>query len=96
MRFRIVWTVHAVEELTDTLAYLRSNFTDREVNRLTTTLDNVLRYISEHPRAFPVSEREPNVRRALVTRHNTLYYRIDERSGVVEILSFFVNRKHPR
>jgi plasmid stabilization system protein ParE len=93
MRFRIVWTDHAVEELTATLAYLRSNFTDREVHRLTTTIDNVLKYISEHPHAFPASEHEPNVRRALITRHNTLYYRADEMSGVIEILSFFLNRK---
>ncbi len=96
MRYRVVWSDQAVKELTETLTYLRTNFTDREVHRLATTLENTLKYISEHPRAFPASVREPKVRRALGTRHNSLYYHADEVSGKIEILSFFLNRRQPR
>ena len=45
-----------------------------------------------NPELFQISRAKKDVRRAVVTKHNSLYYR----NKTIEILSFFSNRKNPK
>ena len=95
-RYSVLWTDHALSELSETVSYLRENFSAKEIHRLGKNIETILSFVSLHPRAFPASEQQPSVRRAVVARFNTLYYRIDEDKKQIEILSFFPNRKEPK
>jgi len=90
---RVLWTDNALDELEQTFKYLEQNFSEREIRRLAKKIESILKLASKNPRLFPQSNRFDGVRRARVTRHNTLYYRLDQNN--IEILSFFSNRRDP-
>ncbi len=90
--YKILWTEHALNELSDTYEYLELHFTKRELKKLSTELDRTLKLISQNPHLFPISELK-GVRRIVIKKFNTLYYR--EKDNYIEILSFFSNRQNP-
>mgnify|MGYP003474924370 CR=1 FL=1 len=90
---RVLWTDHALDELEQTFKYLEHNFSDKEIQRLANKIESTLRLISKNPLLYPPSNSIEHVRRALVTPHNTLYYRLAQNN--IEILSFFSNRRDP-
>lgn len=90
--YKILWTNHALTELTSTYEYLEKNFTQRELNKLSQEIERVLELISKNPNLFPLSESQ-GIRKVIVKKFNTLYYR--ENQATIEILSFFSNRKNP-
>src|SRR5690348_10416418 len=93
--YRVAWTDHALDELSQTFKYLELNFSEKEIKRLAKKIESALRYISQNPKLYPETAQRPGVCRAVVTKHNTLYYRINNRDSRIEILSFFLNRESP-
>ena len=92
--YRILWTDHAILELTETIEYLEQNWTKKELKKFATRLDHTIELISKSPKLFPQSDEKTGVRKAVVEKHNNLYYRFSGDS--VEILSLFSNRKNPK
>jgi plasmid stabilization system protein ParE len=91
--YKIFWTVHALSELEETIAYLEENWTAQELEIFAKELDHTLELISKNPKIFQISFKGKNIRRAVVAKFNSLYYRIHNDS--IEILSFFSNRQDP-
>ena len=91
--YKIEWTDNALKELKATFNYLEDNWTERELSRLANELERILNLISINPGLFPVSEKQ-NIRRAVVKKLNSLYYR-EIAGNRVEIISFFANRQNP-
>lgn len=89
--YKILWTDHALSELENTIIYLEENWTERELKNFSHELDHIIELISKNPELFQISGKRNNVRRVVVAKFNTLYYRIKNDS--VEILSFFSNRQ---
>ncbi|HUH73897.1 MAG TPA: type II toxin-antitoxin system RelE/ParE family toxin [Chitinophagales bacterium] len=90
--YKIYWTDYALVELEETYKYLEDNFTSKELRKLSSEIDNILKIISRNPKLFPFSETN-GIRRIVIKKYNSLYYR--EKEGFIEILSFFSNRKNP-
>src|SRR5690554_4925068 len=88
--YKIKWTTNALKELAETIEYLENNFTDREINRLGMKIEQTIQLISQNPALFPESSFK-NVRRAVILKFNTIYYRVSD--DIVEILSFFQTDK---
>jgi len=93
--YSVFWTDHALSELDLTIEYLESNFSDVEVARLARSIETTLADISRNPLMYPRSEKSGGIRRAVVLRFNTLYYRVNSDDWSIEVLSFFSNRKDP-
>ena len=91
--YKILWTHHALSELKATIEYLEKNWTERELKIFFRELDHTIELISRNPKIFQQSKKRKNIRRAVVSKLNTLYYR--ENNDTVEILSFFSNRQDP-
>jgi len=91
--YEIKWTSFALSELAETINYLEENWTPRELKNFTSRLDHTIELISKNPFLFQKSEEFTETRRAVITKHNTLYYRI--KAETVEVLSCFSNRKNP-
>lgn len=89
--YKVVWTDHALDELRQTVSYLEENFSEREIQRLATKIESTLTLIATQPAMFPESPSRKGVRRAIILRFNSLYYRVKHRQ--IEILSFFSNRQ---
>lgn len=90
--YEIVWSDHALNELTQTLEYLEQNFTEKELKKLSKEIKKSVNLISINPFIFSDSEIR-NVRKVIIARYNTLYYRIKGKD--IEIISFFSNRQNP-
>ena len=90
--FSIYWTDFALSELTKTIEYLEENWTKRELQNFAAKLENTLQLISSNPDIFPNSDIK-NIKRAIIAKHNTLYYRINQNN--IEIISFFSHRQNP-
>ena len=91
--YKILWTDHAISELKETIEYLENKWTERELRRFSAKLDHTIELISKSPEIFPVSLEKKNIRKAVVEKHNNLYYRTNKNS--IEIVSLFSNRKNP-
>ena len=91
--YKIFWTDHALSELKNTIEYLEVNWTGKELRNFFRELDHVLELISKNPELFPESVHKKDIRKTVVAKFNSLYYRVNEDS--VEILSFFSNRQDP-
>jgi plasmid stabilization system protein ParE len=92
--YKIFWTDFALNELKTTIEYLEENWTEKELHTLVLKLEESLSLISQNPNLFQVCESRNGIRRVVILKYNTLYYRINKKQ--VEILSFFSNRQNPK
>jgi len=92
--YSIKWSDHALEELVEVITYLEDNWTEKELKNLSRKIEKTVFLISNNPELYPVIFKEKTIRRAVITKHNNLYYR--KQNGEIEIISFFSNRKNPK
>ncbi len=88
--YNIFWTDHALNELEKTIEYLESNFSNKELERLSQKIESTIYLISQNPALFSKSDKQ-GVYRVTILKFNTMYYRI--KGDSIEILSFFSNRQ---
>lgn len=92
--YNIYWTEHALSELKQTLEYLEKNWTERELRIFSLKLDHTIELISKSPEIFPSSYEKPGIRKAVVERYNSIYYR--HTGQHITIISLFSNRRNPK
>jgi len=90
--YRINWTNHALKELKEVFDYLETSWTEKELRKLSIEIEKTLELISRNPELFPKTRKKRNIRRVVITKHNTLYYR--KNIETIEIVSFFSNSKN--
>ena len=91
--YKLFWTELADKELEEAIIYLEENWTEREIKNLFIKLDTTLKILTSNPFIFQISDIEEDIRRAVIAKYNSLYYRIN--SDTIEIISFYNNRKDP-
>ncbi|GEP52827.1 hypothetical protein FNO01nite_34990 [Flavobacterium noncentrifugens] len=92
--YKIFWTDFALRELEKTIEYLEKNWTERELRNLASEIEKTLTLLSHNPNLFQSSDIKKEIRRVVVSKHNTLYYRV--KNNTIEIISFFSNRQSPK
>ncbi|NMH26460.1 type II toxin-antitoxin system RelE/ParE family toxin [Flavobacterium silvaticum] len=92
--YDILWTDHALKELANTINYLQENWEVSDLVNFAEKLENTVTLISQNPELFPKSGIRKDIYRAIIAKHNTLYYRV--RNNSVEILSLFSHRQSKR
>lgn len=73
---------------------LQTNWTEREINTLAKKLEETLSLIAQNPSLYQVSDIKKEIRRVVILKHNTLYYRFVKNH--IEIISFVSNRQNPQ
>ncbi len=91
--YKIEWTDNALHELKVTFEYIEKKWTEKELRKLSNEIERTVNLISNNPNLFPLTEGR-NIRKAVIKKLNTLYYR-EKDNKIVEILSFFSNRQNP-
>jgi len=92
--YKILWTDFALKELEKTIKYLEENWTEKELRNLAENIEEKLALISQNPNLFQASNHKKEIRRVVILKYNTLYYRIENEQ--IEIISFFSNRQSPK
>lgn len=89
----IIWSEKADETYDEILDWIEERFTSKEVDDFVITTYEVLDGIEEYPKSYPVSKTLKKVRKAVIHRHSSLYYRVGKEE--IELLFFWDNRKNP-
>ena len=94
MHKQIIWSPLSEKDLSSILEYLFKNWDNKVVLKFIEIIDNLLINISLNPRQYPVIHKKKKIRKCVITKHNTLYYR--ERRTQIDILRIFDNRQDPK
>ena len=91
---RIVIISKLAEQKLDKLFdYLVSKWSVKVKNEFIKKLDKSISVIKEQPESFPSSEKGKGLRKCVITKQTTLYYRFDK--DKVKIVTLFDTRQNP-
>ncbi len=93
MSLPIKWSPASKDEFAELLEYVETQFGLDAALKLLDKTDRVLDGISEHPAMFPASGASPAIRKAVITKQTSLFYRITIME--VQLLHFWDNRRNP-
>ncbi len=91
MDYNIQWSEESINNLEEILEYLTSKWTQREVDNFKTKLSRQLELIRNNPLMFPISEYNKKLRKGVLSRQTTIFYKVQE--NTVFIVYLFVNKK---
>jgi len=91
MAYKLFWSEEALSNLEGVLNYLESNWTETEINKFKSLLNKNLELISIFPTIFPRSEFVPNLRRAVLSKYISIFYKIIDEA--IYIAYLFDNRQ---
>ena len=90
---RIIWSPQAENDFHNIASYLHDNWDAKTVNLFIALVDHLVLLISNNPLQFPKINAEYNIRKCVVTKHNSIYYRVAEKQ--IEVLRIFDTRQDP-
>ncbi len=93
MALKVVWSAKAETNFFSIINYLETNWTDKEVSNFVRKTDATIKKIQHFPFAFPVSAKNKNLHRCVLSTQNSLVYKVRLRKNEIEIVSLFDNRK---
>jgi plasmid stabilization system protein ParE len=94
MALKIRWSPEADTTFSAIINYLKSEWSEKEIRNFVRKTLKLLGQITENPKMFKASGVE-EIRKAVIGRHNSLFYLIDEKEGNIILLSFWDNRQNP-
>jgi len=71
----IVWSPESEKDLEKILVYLASEWEADVSIKFLDLIDKLLRHISKNPKQYPIIHTQLNIRKCVITKHNSLYYR---------------------
>ena len=83
----------AEEQSLEILDYLLHKFGQKARNDFSKLLVKNIDIIGKHSEAFP--QFRDNLHRAVITKHNTMFDRINNDKEIVEVIAIFDTRQHP-
>ncbi|MGJ3234074.1 type II toxin-antitoxin system RelE/ParE family toxin [Marivirga sp.] len=92
MSYTVKWLPEAELTYALVLEYLDENWTTKEIEKFIDRTDEVINFISQNPEQYFYLKKK-NSYRAVVTKHVSLYYKIQ--STEIELLIFWDNRQDP-
>jgi plasmid stabilization system protein ParE len=94
MHKQIIWSSKSVSDLENILDYLALEWDDSVALKFLDLIEVLLLQISIHPFQFPLIHKKLNIRKCVITKHNSLFYR--NRKGHIEILRIYDTRQDPK
>jgi len=95
MDYKVFWTEEAVRNLEEIIDYLYSEWTEKEVANFKAKLSVKIDLISKNPKMFPVSDFQPRLRKAVLSKQTSIFYEFN--NDIIYLAYLFVNfRSHER
>jgi plasmid stabilization system protein ParE len=89
----IIWSPLSENDFANILTYLNKNWDDKVASNFIDLTENILNQISINPKQFPIIYKRKKVRKCVLTKHNSLFYR-DGKTNI-EILRIYDTRQDP-
>jgi plasmid stabilization system protein ParE len=90
----IVWNRRASNNFNSIIIYLQGEWGDNVTRNFVVRTYQLIELLASNPEMGAIEHFEKQIRGIVITKHNTLFYRIEEENLI--LLSFFDNRQHPR
>ena len=90
MDYKLFWSDESLDNLKDITSYLETEWSERELIGFKTKLSKQLDLIVKNPKLFPVSDFQPRLRKAVLSKQTTIFYEI--RVYEIHIAYLFSNR----
>ena len=91
--YSVFWSSEALKNMESIFLYLEENWTQRELRKFAKLLDKQIKLIQSNPFLFEKSDKSIDVRRSVLNKLITIYYRV--RFSEIQILTLFDNRQNP-
>lgn len=91
---KIRWTVRVSKNLDKILEYLEDEWDIKTVQNFATKLLNLLETLKSKPEIGKIVEKDKEIRSFVLTKKNTVFYRIKDQQII--ILQLFDNRMNPK
>jgi plasmid stabilization system protein ParE len=88
----VIWTSKASSKFEEVLEYLLKNWTNKDAQRLIQQTNSTIKKIQKNPSIFKLSAIYNYLRKAKVTKHNSIIYQIDETEII--IIDYLDNRSN--
>ena len=89
----VLWSRLSENDFSNILDYLDKKWGQKVASDFVDLIENVVNQISINPRQFPVCYKRKRVRKCVLTKHNTIFYR--DTKIHVEILRIYDTRQDP-
>jgi len=91
--YKLIWSDEALNNLKGIVDYLENRWTKREIKKFALLLEKQLKLIEENPFLFAESNKSNGLRKSVLSRQTTIYYRIIDYE--IRIITLFDNRQNP-
>ena len=91
---QIIWSPLSENDFVSILEYLQKNWDSKVVEGFIEITFSSVSQISINPKQFPMIYKNKKIRKCVLTKHNTLFYR--DRKDCVNILRIYDNRQDPK
>ena len=81
---QVIWSPQSESDLLQILDYLLQNWEAKVAIKFIDIIDEIVNQISMNPRQFPIIQKREKIRKCVITKYNSLYYR--ENKKFVDIL----------
>ena len=95
MAYEIQFSKRAVREYKGIINYLLEFRTEKVANNFTNKFNKKLEVISKFPFSYQVILKEKQIRKCVLIKHTSLYYKISHKHKRVLIIFLFDNRQSP-
>ncbi|OQA96076.1 MAG: hypothetical protein BWY22_01892 [Bacteroidetes bacterium ADurb.Bin217] len=92
---KITWTREAQEQYGKILEYLELHWSIKEIESFIFKTESVLQAIQNNPYLYVKSTKQKNICKALITKHNSMFYLVNLKEKEIILLSFWDNRQDP-
>lgn len=91
--YKVIWSKEAYNNLEAIINYFEAIWTEQELRKFVVKLEKRINLIAQRPQIFPLSHHQSNIRRSVLSKQTTIYYKIRQRK--IEIVSLFDTRQDP-
>ncbi len=95
MALVVRWSKEAEDTFNEILDYLVDNWTEKEIKDFVRKSHKVIGQIVNNPYQFKASSYQ-EIRKAVITKHNSLLYFVNEEDEVIDLYTFWDNRQNPK
>jgi plasmid stabilization system protein ParE len=89
----IIWSPLSENDFANILDYLDKNWEHKVASNFIELTENIINQISINPRQFPICYKKKKIRKCVLTKHNSLFYR--DGKTHIEILRIYDSRQDP-
>jgi plasmid stabilization system protein ParE len=90
----VIWSPLSENDFDQILNYLSINWDYKVVNQFIDLTEHLINQISENPKQYPLIYKKKGIRKVVLTKHNSLFYRVSK--DHIDILRIYDTRQDPQ